>query len=1107
MITLLTLGQVTIEVGQETRRLGGDKLIALLVFLALHEGRGIRREYLAELLWSGVPQSRARHSLSQAIYGLRKQLPELTINADRDEISLPKGVVLVDVVRFRSAVQAQQYTEALSLYGGEFLAGFWIDGAPEFERWQLTVQQELSRLAKQVLYQLLRSAEQGGDWIRVTQLTSQLLHLDPYNEAALRTRIEAITATEGIDRALEEYQQVVDRIRQELRRSPEKATIELGELLANYRAVPEPLDVSLDNDHATPFIGRQHEFAQLRTNWERAKKGVGSAAVVIGEPGIGKSRLCDQFLRLCAVQGARIFLTQCHPTDAHIPYSAITRCVLENLKEDELKLVPASWVSVLSELMPELWSVAGTPKYGSPVEGEGARRRLFEAFVQLFQTIASGGPLVVHLDDFQWCDESTVALTHYLARRLHNSPVLILLSMRPVREIGNSSQQLVDGDGGARLYQQVWLEPLSFAETEEIIDAVADRHLVDLPEEVRHSIFTQVGGRPFFIIELVRAISKCEITWVQFEEQFRVGATASLLPTTIEEFLLDCMHGLSDDAEPVIATLAVVGTRADLELIAHVGGLPPQRLIRGLEELVDRGLVQETDRDIAFSHDLIREAAYRSVGRSRRRLLHKATADFLKNRKDTPNALLCTHYDMAGVKNRAYQYAMLAAEDSRRVYGHRETEYFLRVALANAEDITTRSRALEKLAELVLDLSRYPEAESLYRELLTLDPIADNSQTRLNVECKLLRIAIKQSSEPPEELTSRINDLIATARRLAEYEVQVELLTSLINIGHMTGGRDLVLNALSDLSELVGKIDNLASEAVALTYLANVGAVYKGASKALAYAEQAVKRAIASEDSVAYILALCSRALSYLQTGLLSAAEADLEQAFELISRFAAKSHQLFTMNIHGVALLERGDFDKARQVFNETIGMAIDSEALSDQLLATGNLLLVEHESGNHEAAAALAHEVISLSDRAPYLWCTIGAWSILGIYALERGDLDQAVGYRRAIMAHAGGRDFWVSDASYTEIFFVRLTTMEGDPAGALDRLDRAIAAYSDRDFFCRCRLQIERARLLLETDPVEAGRQAAEVRSLAKGAGARPLVAKADAILDRLPDPAGR
>src|SRR5690606_21081043 len=112
-------------------------------------------------------------------------------------------------------------------------------------------------------------------------------------------------------------------------------------------------------------------------------------------------------------------------------------------------------------------------------------------------------------------------------------------------------------------------------------------------------------------------------------------------------------------------------------------------------------------------------------------------------------------------------------------------------------------------------------------------------------------------------------------------------------------GRDLVLNALSDLSELVGKIDNLASEAVALTYLANVGAVYKGASKALAYAEQAVKRAIASEDSVAYILALCSRALSYLQTGLLSAAEADLEQAFELISRFAAKSHQLFTMNIH----------------------------------------------------------------------------------------------------------------------------------------------------------------------------------------------------------------
>jgi tetratricopeptide (TPR) repeat protein len=168
---------------------------------------------------------------------------------------------------------------------------------------------------------------------------------------------------------------------------------------------------------------------------------------------------------------------------------------------------------------------------------------------------------------------------------------------------------------------------------------------------------------------------------------------------------------------------------------------------------------------------------------------------------------------------------------------------------------------------------------------------------------------------------------------------------------------------------------------------------------------------------------------------------------------------------------------------------------------MATGNLLLAEHVSGNQEAAVALAEEVLHLSQRAPFLWCTIGARSILGIYALERGALEAAREYRREILAHAGGRDFWGSDASYAEIFFARLTVQEGDWQAALERLDQAIAAYAERDFFCRSRLQLERARLLLSHDPKAAERQAVEVRRRGREAGARPLIEQANAILDRL------
>jgi len=286
---------------------------------------------------------------------------------------------------------------------------------------------------------------------------------------------------------------------------------------------------------------------------------------------------------------------------------------------------------------------------------------------------------------------------------------------------------------------------------------------------------------------------------------------------------------------------------------------------------------------------------------------------------------------------------------------------------------------------------------------------------------------------------------------------------------------------------------------MALTFSANVLSLYQGLTPARPYAEEAVRRASATGDHNALIVALCSRGVNSLQGGRTAEAEEDLKQALSLIERYAAISYQQFALNTYGVLLLEQGRYEEARRVLGEAIGLARAAAAVQDQVVVTGNLLLVEHESGNHERAVALAEEVLSLSGRAPLVWCTIGAWSILGLYALERGDLETARGYHDEIREHATGRDFWISDASYAEIFLARFGVLEGDTAGALARLDQAIAAYADREFFCRSRLQLERARIMLSTDEVEAGRWAALVRQRANEAGAWPLVVAADRILD--------
>ncbi|HEX6938065.1 MAG TPA: hypothetical protein VF158_01540, partial [Longimicrobiales bacterium] len=127
--------------------------------------------------------------------------------------------------------------------------------------------------------------------------------------------------------------------------------------------------------------------------------------------------------------------------------------------------------------------------------------------------------------------------------------------------------------------------------------------------------------------------------------------------------------------------------------------------------------------------------------------------------------------------------------------------------------------------------------------------------------------------------------------------------------------------------------------------------------------------------------------------------------------------------------------------------------------------------------------------------------AWSILGLCALDRGDYAEARHCRREVMLRYEVKDFWAPDLSYIEMFLARQTALEGEPEQALDRLERAIAAYEDREVCCRSRLQLERARLLMDIDPRESRRQAEEVRVRAVRMEAQPLIAKAEAILARV------
>src|SRR5690606_6856614 len=152
----------------------------------------------------------------------------------------------------------------------------------------------------------------------------------------------------------------------------------------------------------------------------------------------------------------------------------------------------------------------------------------------------------------------------------------------------------------------------------------------------------------------------------------------------------------------------------------------------------------------------IREAAYRSVGATRKRALHGAAGHALMKRRTTPSAVIAMHYNAAGLSELAYSYALAASEESGRVDGRLEVEHFLQMAYANASDQEQLTTVIERLATLMHEQGRYAEAEAYCRELAELEVVAKNPIHLLRVDTSLLALAFKQGSLPAAELDNRI---------------------------------------------------------------------------------------------------------------------------------------------------------------------------------------------------------------------------------------------------------------------------------------------------------------------------------------------------------------
>jgi len=455
----------------------------------------------------------------------------------------------------------------------------------------------------------------------------------------------------------------------------------------------QPLDPApaRKEEDAGPFVGRGSEYGLLLGLLAHLTGGSGHVVLVEGEPGIGKSRLMHELAAYARERGLSSLATRCYEIERAMPYQPVIDLVTQAAElapAATLQKLPPVSLAEIAALVPALAERVAVPRLSSDFP-EARRARLFRAIAQLFDALAGGRQVVVMVDDLQWADDASAQFLHFLARQAASQPLLLLCAYRD-EELQSDERlsMLVASLRRETHARHMPLARLRLADTRALLQDFGD-------EALASRLQRETEGNPFFLTSMLHALRAGEIA---------AGESGELpLPDALRASVRARLAHVPPEARPTLDVAAVLGRHFDFDTLLAVTREPEERLLRALELLVKRRLLREDAAEgfYDFSHDKVREVAYREIGAARRMLLHRAVAEALE-RSGEGAARLAEHYERGHVWPKALHYLVLAGERSQKLFAMRDALHWLAraVELAEAHPEALHERTLADLYEL-----------------------------------------------------------------------------------------------------------------------------------------------------------------------------------------------------------------------------------------------------------------------------------------------------------------------------------------------------------------------------------------------------------------------
>jgi DNA-binding SARP family transcriptional activator len=688
----------------------GVKELSLLAYLVLEPGPHGREE-LAALLWGESSDADARASLRQALKHLRDALgPQL--EAERGSVRLG-GEVSCDIVRFRHAAQADRPAAALFDIP-HALTGFSVRHAPGFEEWLERTRSQLMREYQEVLATLGREAIGRQAWREALLVADRWLAADPLSEPAVRLAVEASYLGGDRRAALSRYAEYRRQLERDTGEAPSRNLLALVRRVEADSGESPLASRQPETDwYANPpalqgaLVERDGQWRTLVAAWHSLGASTGAIALLDGEAGVGKTRLADEFLRWAVADGGTALRGRGYGGRAGVPYGPVVEILGEALNEPGIGGTEPDWLAEVARLVPELRQrFPGLPAAAAANDAMHGNR-LFEGVAQTLLALSAERPVIVAIDDLQWCDEDTCSLLLFLTRRLERAPVL-WLGMLTLGEL--------ERDAPAARVHRVWrTKPHAVCVTiaplgvEGVWTLIRELGRLEDGEDARrfaHRLHAVTAGNPFYVQELLKTLFAqnvlCEDpetrAWLLPAEAHSEGALEVPMSRSVHDTIADRVERLPETAHDVLVTVAVAEVGCDTGMLSHVHGISRLHAAALGDALVERRLLVEEGDAYRCAHPIIGRVVRDGLSPSRRREVHRALALTLQmlasaSGDDTLAGEIARHADPGGEIGLAYQAALTAS----RIASERSTP---EEALSWLDQAASYARSAEEVAEV-----------------------------------------------------------------------------------------------------------------------------------------------------------------------------------------------------------------------------------------------------------------------------------------------------------------------------------------------------------------------------------------------------------------------